>query len=69
MIIPGSGQHNNAYRDNKAVLIESAGLHSFFKISKQMAPVWLEILGCQILVSNFIFGGLYGYSFVKTISI
>ena len=39
MIIPGSGAHNNAYRDNKAVLIESAGLHSFFKISKQIAPV------------------------------
>lgn len=26
-----------------------------------MAPVWDEILGCHILVSNFILGGLYGY--------
>ena len=37
--IPGSGEHNNAYKESKAVLIDSAGLHSFFKISRQIAPV------------------------------
>jgi hypothetical protein len=52
--IPGSGPHIKAWRDRQAVLIERAGLHSFFKISKQMAPVWLEIFGCHIFVSNFI---------------
>jgi len=35
----GSGAHNKAYSDNKAVLIDNAGLHSFFNISKQIAPV------------------------------
>ncbi len=34
-----------------------------------MAPVCEEIFGCHILVSNFIFGGLYGYSGGSTISI
>ena len=28
-----------------------------------MAPVWDDILGCQILVMNFIFGGSNGYCF------
>ena len=58
--ILGSGAHIRAYKESKAVLILRAGDHSFFRISKQIAPVWLEIFGCQILVSNFIFGGLYG---------
>jgi len=35
----GSGLHNNAYRDNKAVLIDKAGDHSFFNMSKHIAPV------------------------------
>ena len=39
-----------------------AGVHSFFRMSRQMAPVYELIFGCQILVSNFIFGGLNGYS-------
>lgn len=47
----------------------SAGDHSSFKISKQIAPVYDEILGCHILVSNYILGGLYGYSFGILISI
>ncbi len=38
---PGWGSHNNAYKDNKAVRIDRAGDHSSFKISKQIAPVWL----------------------------
>lgn len=38
-----------------AVLIVSAGVHSFFRISKHIAPVYELILGCQILVINFIY--------------
>jgi hypothetical protein len=53
----GSGTHINAWIDSKAVLMLSAGDHSFLRMSKQIAPVWLEMFGCQILVSNFIFGG------------
>lgn len=44
-----------------AVLMPSAGDHWSFKMSRQMAPVWLEMLGCQTLVMNFILGGVYGY--------
>ena len=53
-VLPGSGEHNKAYNESKAVLIDNAGLHSFFKMSRQIAPVCEDILGCQILVSNFI---------------
>ena len=53
-VLPGSGEHNKAYNESKAVLIDKAGLHSFFKMSRQIAPVCEDILGCQILVSNFI---------------
>jgi hypothetical protein len=53
----GSGTHINAWIDSKAVLMLSAGDHSFLRMSRQIAPVWLEMFGCQILVSNFIFGG------------
>jgi len=35
----GSGAHNKAYKDNNAVLIDKAGDHSFFNISKHIAPV------------------------------
>ena len=35
----GSGTYNNTYRDSNAVLILKAGLHSDFKISRQIAPV------------------------------
>ena len=37
-----------------------AGLHSFLKMSKQIAPVSLLMFGCQILVSYFIWGGQEG---------
>jgi hypothetical protein len=37
-----------------------AGVHSFFNISRQIAPVYELTLGCHNLVSNFIFGGLKG---------
>ena len=48
------GSHIKACKDSNAVLTERAGDHSFFKISKQIAPVYELILGCHILVSNFI---------------
>jgi hypothetical protein len=44
----------------RPVLIVRAGVHSFLRISKQIAPVCELIFGCQILVSNFILGGLKG---------
>jgi len=37
--LPGSGAHNKAYNEMRAVLIVRAGVHSFFKMSKQIAPV------------------------------
>jgi len=58
-----------AWMESRAVRTESAGLHSFLRMSRQMAPVTLETFGCQILVSNFIFGGWYGYSSGITMSI
>jgi hypothetical protein len=39
----------------RAVRIVRAGVHSFFRMSRQMAPVWEDTLGCQSLVSNFIY--------------
>lgn len=32
----------------------NAGVHSFFRMSRQIAPVYELILGCHIFVSNFI---------------
>ena len=56
----GSGTQRNAWRDVKAALNVRAGVNSFFRISKQIAPVCELMFGCQIFVSNFIFGGLNG---------
>ena len=56
----GSGAHSNAYSEISPVRIVNAGVHSFLRISKQIAPVCELIFGCHILVSNFIFGGLKG---------
>ena len=39
--LPGYGSHNNAYNDNSAVRIDSAGDHSSLRISKHIAPVCL----------------------------
>jgi len=58
----GSGAHINACNEISAVLIVNAGVHSFFRMSRQIAPVCELILGCHIFVSNFILGGLNGYS-------
>ena len=46
----GSGTHKSAWSESKAVLMVKAGDHSSFKISRQMAPVTEEMLGCQIFV-------------------
>jgi hypothetical protein len=35
--------------------------HSFLRMSRQIAPVCDETLGCQIFVSKLIFGGSKGY--------
>jgi hypothetical protein len=42
----------------RAVLIVRAGVHSFFRISRQIAPVAEETFGCHNLVSNFIYNWL-----------
>ena len=38
-------------------------------LTRQIAPVWEDILGCQILVLNFILGGSKGYCLGIRISI
>ena len=38
----------------RAVRTVKAGLHSFFRMSRQIAPLSLLIFGCHILVSYFI---------------
>ena len=39
----------------RAVRMVKAGVHSFFRMSRQMAPVWELMFGCQIFVMNFIY--------------
>ena len=53
--LPGSGAHSRACREIRAVRMVSAGVHSFFRMSRQIAPVYELIFGCQIFVSNFIY--------------
>lgn len=53
--LPGSGAHRSACSEIRAVRMVSAGVHSFLRMSRQMAPVCELILGCQIFVSNFIY--------------
>lgn len=43
----GSGHCNNSCRLRRAVLMPSAGDHSSLRMSKQIAPVWLDIFGCH----------------------
>jgi len=38
-IVPGSGAHKRACKERRAVLTDSAGDHSFLRISRQIAPV------------------------------
>jgi hypothetical protein len=59
----GSGAHKRACSEISAVLIVRAGVHSFLRISRQMAPVWEETLGCHNLVSNFIYNWLIAGNF------
>ena len=65
----GSGAQRSACSESRAVRMVKAGDHSSLRMSRQIAPVWELILGCHILVSKRILGGLYGYSAGKTISI
>ena len=37
-VLPGSGEHNKAYNESNAVLLDNAGLHSFFKMSNLTFP-------------------------------
>jgi hypothetical protein len=46
----------------RAVLMVRAGLHWSLRMSRQIAPVFEEMFGCQILVVNLIFGGSKGYA-------
>ena len=52
--LPGSGAQRSACKEMRDVRMVSAGVHSFLRMSRQMAPVCELIFGCQILVSNFI---------------
>jgi hypothetical protein len=56
----GSGADISACSEMSAVRTVRAGLHSFLRMSRQIAPDSLEMFGCQILVSYFIFGGTKG---------
>ena len=56
--LPGSGAVKSACIESKAVRIDNAGVHSSFKMSRQIAPVCEDMFGCHILVSNCIFGGI-----------
>lgn len=42
----GSGAESKACMERRAVFKVSAGLHWSFKMSKQMAPLWLLMFGC-----------------------
>ena len=48
----GSGALSSAHRLSSAVLMVSAGDHSFFRMSRQMAPVCELTFGCHSLVVN-----------------
>jgi len=65
----GYGTASSTCKERRAVRMVRAGDHSSLRMSRQIAPVCEEILGCQIFVSNFILGGLYGYSGGRVISI
>mmetsp|Transcript_27262 Transcript_27262/g.90592 ORF Transcript_27262/g.90592 Transcript_27262/m.90592 type:complete len:214 (-) Transcript_27262:300-941(-) len=56
----GSGADSSACSEMRAVRMVSAGDHSFLSMSRQMAPLCEETLGCHTLVRNFIFGGTKG---------
>uniref|UniRef100_A0A2M4D8K7 Putative secreted protein n=1 Tax=Anopheles darlingi TaxID=43151 RepID=A0A2M4D8K7_ANODA len=57
----GSAAASSACSDSNTVRSVMAAAQLSFRMSKQMAPVTEEMLGCQILVMNFTLGGLKGY--------
>ena len=58
----GSGTQRNAWRDVKAALNVRAGVNSFFRISKQIDPVFLSSI-CLILYSIQLFSLLIIWGF------
>ena len=57
----GSGAANNACNESRTVRKVIAAAHWSFRMSKQMAPVTLDILGCQIY--NYVHKCLYRHNF------
>lgn len=57
----GSGEAKSACNESRTVRKVMAAAQLSFRMSKQMAPVTDEMLGCQIFVRNLTFGGLKGY--------
>ena len=55
-------------REINAVRIVRAGDHSFFRMSRQIAPDSELMFGCHTRVVNFILGGTNGYSFGRLMS-
>ena len=51
----------SACNESSTVLSVMAAAHWSFRMSRQMAPVTEETLGCHILVRNRTLGGLNGY--------
>ena len=64
----GSGAQSRACSEIRAVRMVKAGVHSFFRMSKQIAPVWELMLGCQILVMNLIYNRVDVISIVFLLS-
>ena len=44
----GSGLQSSAWRERRAVFIVRAGDQVSFSMSRQIAPVWEEMFGCQL---------------------
>ena len=44
----GSGLQRRAWRERRAVFIVRAGDQVSFRMSRQIAPVWEDIFGCQL---------------------
>ena len=57
----GSGLSNRAWIDKRTVRKVIAAAHFEAKISRQIAPVTLDTLGCHKGVVNRTFGGVNGY--------
>jgi hypothetical protein len=63
----GLGFSSSTRSDMRIDLMVWTGVHPLPRESRQIVPVTLLTLGCQILVSKLKEGGLNGYSFVAEI--